>query len=121
MHYLRLYSDAKGESHFEENDLELTLQEFAPPAAPFYVSDQTDAARFSVFELPVGWGGDVHPAPKRQYFVCLSGSIEMTASDGDSRLISMGDVVLVEDTSGKGHITRVVGDESFVAALTQLD
>jgi len=69
----------------------------------------------------VGWGGEKHPAPKRQYFVCVAGSIEMTASDGESRLISIGDVVLVEDTHGKGHVTQVIGDESFVAALTQLE
>ncbi|MBO32559.1 MAG: cupin [Rhodospirillaceae bacterium] len=121
MRHIRLYADDHGESHFEDIIADLTLQDFAPPASPFYVSSQTDAARFSFFELPVGWGGEEHPAPKRQYFICISGCIEMTAGDGERRLISIGDVVLVEDTHGQGHITKVIGDESFVAALTQLE
>ena len=39
MNLIRLYSDAAGESHFEQVDLKLTLREFAPPAAPLRVSD----------------------------------------------------------------------------------
>ena len=57
MRHIRLYADDHGESHFEDIIADLTLQDFAPPASPFYVSSQTDAARFLFFELPVGWGG----------------------------------------------------------------
>ena len=43
MNVFRLYSDAAGESHFEQVDLKLTLREFAPPAAPLRVSDPQPA------------------------------------------------------------------------------
>ena len=39
MSLIRLYSDAAGESHFEQVELKLTLRKFAPPAAPLRVSD----------------------------------------------------------------------------------
>ena len=34
MIYTRLYSDANGESHFEDVGIELTLTNYAPPAPP---------------------------------------------------------------------------------------
>ena len=30
------------------------------------------------------------------------------ASDGESRIIKAGEVILVEDTSGKGHLSKAV-------------
>jgi hypothetical protein len=35
--------------------------------------------------------------------------IDITASDGETRHISTGEIVLVEDTTGKGHITKSSG------------
>jgi quercetin dioxygenase-like cupin family protein len=49
---------------------------------------------------------DWHNAPVRQYIVLLDGNIEIEVSDGEVRQFSGGDVLLVEDTSGKGHRTR---------------
>ena len=34
--------------------------------------------------------------------------MKITASDGESRFIGVGDVILVEDTSGKGHLSQHV-------------
>jgi hypothetical protein len=51
-----------------------------------------------------------HRAPRRQYVISLAGGISITASDGETRHIGAGEVVLVEDTTGKGHITRSSGD-----------
>ena len=31
--------------------------------------------------------------------------MKITASDGESRFIAAGDVILVEDTTGKGHLS----------------
>jgi quercetin dioxygenase-like cupin family protein len=51
---------------------------------------------------------DWHPAPRRQYIINLDGGVQLTASDGESRVIGAGEVVLVEDVSGKGHLSKSV-------------
>ncbi len=48
---------------------------------------------------------DWHPAPRRQYIVNLDAGVKITASDGESRFIAAGEVILVEDTTGKGHLS----------------
>src|ERR1700734_306123 len=50
-----------------------------------------------------------HPAPRRQYIINLDGGVQITASDGQARTIGAGEVVLVEDTTGKGHLSKSVG------------
>ena len=50
-----------------------------------------------------------HRAPRRQYVISLAGGISITASEGETRHIGAGEIVLVEDTTGKGHITRSSG------------
>jgi hypothetical protein len=37
--------------------------------------------------------------------------VRITASDGEARIIGPGEIVLVEDTSGKGHLSKSVGDK----------
>jgi len=49
----------------------------------------------------------------------LSGTVEVTASDGESRRFGPGSLALLEDTRGKGHSTRVL-DEDVVMLVTQL-
>jgi len=46
---------------------------------------------------------DWHVTPRRQYIVLLAGFVEIQASDGESRTFGPGDIVLVEDITGKGH------------------
>ena len=108
LRYVRLCADDRGESHFDLHDVPMTMKEFAPPAAPLAVSDPQAASSFVLIQLPVAWGGDEpHPSPSRQMLYCLSGSFMVTASDGDARSFQAGDALLLEDTSGKGHVTEV--------------
>jgi hypothetical protein len=37
--YVRLYADADGESHFSDEEMELRLVNFAPPAQPFKIKE----------------------------------------------------------------------------------
>jgi quercetin dioxygenase-like cupin family protein len=54
---------------------------------------------------------DWHPAPRRQYVITLFGQGEIELSDGTKRRFGAGDIMLADDTAGRGHITRVVGAE----------
>jgi quercetin dioxygenase-like cupin family protein len=65
-------------------------------------------------EAPAGWSTDWHPSSARNLFIVLTGEWEVTASDGESRRFSVGDVLLVDDTSGKGHRSRVISDSLAV-------
>jgi hypothetical protein len=117
--YVRLYADAAGESHFAEVAVPLVAADFAPPARPMNLSAFVPATRWAFFEIPAGWIGDWHPTPRRQVFFWLAGEVEITASDGAVRRFPAGTVLLVEDTTGKGHHSRTVAADTL-AAVVQL-
>ncbi|HKP36695.1 MAG TPA: hypothetical protein VJT71_07545 [Pyrinomonadaceae bacterium] len=120
MKYTRLYATEDGESHFEQIAVDLSLTEYAPPAPPLWLSDTLRAAEFRFMQAPSGWSSDWHPSSARNLFVVLSGEWEVTASDGESRRFGVGTVLLVEDTSGKGHTSRVTSESDSVAVMVQL-
>ena len=108
--YVRIHCDPDGESHFEDAQLAFKLVDFAPPAPPISVSEPLAADSVAVISSPAGWRGDWHPAPGRQLMFVLAGELEVQVSDGEVRRFAPGDVLLVEDTSGKGHVSEVVGE-----------
>jgi len=63
---------------------------------------------------PAGRVSDWHTAPRRQYVITLSGRGELEVSGGKKIAVEPGHIELVEDTTGKGHITRVIGTEDRV-------
>jgi len=120
MKYIRVYADASGESHYEDMAAEMVPQNVAPPAQPPSFSAMTPATGAAFARFPAGWEGGWHPAPRRQYFLVLTGQCESETSDGDRRSHGPGSVVLLEDTTGKGHRARVVGDGEVLAVVVQL-
>lgn len=117
--YVRLYSDGEGESHFEEVTATMEPVDFAPPAPPLNVASLGAASGLSLVGGRSDWGGTTsHPSPARQMICTLAGRFEVTASDGRAREFGSGSLLLLEDTSGTGHATRVLTDELVVAAVT---
>jgi len=108
--YLRIFADSEGCSHFEIKKISLESKDYAPPASPLNTSVPETAERSVFLELPVGWYGDWHPAPVQQWLIIMSGECEFEVGDGEFSLRKTGDVVVLDDTTGKGHQTRVVGD-----------
>jgi hypothetical protein len=51
---------------------------------------------------------DWHPAPRRQFAINMTGVLEAEVSDGTRRRIGPGELVFLEDTVGKGHVTRLI-------------
>ncbi len=105
MKIVRLYTGTDNESHFEDIDVEMNQQGV----------DQVSALQPShgiIFRsAPASHRSSYHTAPRRQYVITLSGQVEIETGDGTVRRFGAGDVMLAEDTSGRGHITRVVGDQ----------
>jgi quercetin dioxygenase-like cupin family protein len=108
--YHRIYADAQGGSHFDFVTVEQRLASGAPPAAPFYVSGDKPASKYRFYSFQPGWIGDWHPSPARQFLALMSGAVEAETTDGTVRQLGPGDLVLLEDTSGKGHVTRNIGE-----------
>jgi len=104
MKILRLYTDDQGETHFEEVDIRLKANSGNGWKASRRLPGKGLVLGESSLEHEVDW----ELAPRRQYMVNLDTSVEITVSDGETRLIELGDIVLMEDTTGKGHISRAV-------------
>lgn len=121
MEYTRIYSDENGESHFEDIEVEFTVTDFAPPAPPLGLSSFSASKRFGYMTAPPGWYGDWHPAPAKQICIYISGFVEAQVSDGEVRTFGPGSVTLLEDTSGTGHRSRIVGEEDAILAVVQLE
>lgn len=115
MQYFRIYADRDGESHFEDLDIELDEQ----PNGSAY-SDLYPATGIIFRRTPADQFLDWHPAPRRQFVITLSGEAEVEASDGEVRQIGPGTIMLAEDTTGKGHITRGVGQEDRISLFIPL-
>jgi hypothetical protein len=105
MKITRLYTGDDNESHFEEVDVE---QSFADR---LHASALQPALGIAFRSAPANHFSDFHPVPKRQYVITLSGQVEIETGNGTIRRFGPGDVMLAEDTGGRGHITRVVGGQ----------
>jgi quercetin dioxygenase-like cupin family protein len=64
-----------------------------------------------------------HPAPHKQYVVCLDGGVQIEVSKpaGDTRVFQPGSVFYVEDTHGRGHKSSSVNGEIRRSIFIQAD
>ncbi|HZG73801.1 MAG TPA: hypothetical protein VEY51_19875 [Chondromyces sp.] len=97
----RVYSDFNGDSHFE--DITVPLEEAGNIGKLSTVLPATGIV-FRQVEPTYDW--DFHTAPHKQYIILLDGKIEIETSLGEKRTFSGGEVLLMEDTVGKGHKTK---------------
>ena len=99
-----LYTDAQGQSHFRDIEVEWVEEKHFSK-----MSRRLPATGIIFRETSGDYDLDWHPAPRRQYIINLDAGVRLTASDGESRVIGAGEVILVEDTRGKGHLSQAVG------------
>jgi len=112
--YTRMFHDADGASHLEELTRDLTPADFSPPAEPGHLAEFLEGAGTLFFGAEPPWSGETpHPSPQRQIFCLMRGTAEVTMSDGATRRFRPGDLVIVDDTEGVGHSTRIVGEETI--------
>lgn len=101
-----LYEDENGISHFR--DLDIPWETTTPSGS---MSARLPAHGIIFRQTKATYDLDWHPAPRRQYIINLDAGVKITASDGESRIIGAGEVVLVEDVSGKGHLSQAVNGQ----------
>jgi quercetin dioxygenase-like cupin family protein len=114
--YVHVYADATGASHFRDEHFEFTRGRDA-------LSTHVLAAKggATLLRLKAGAVEDWHNAPRAWFLIVLQGASQVTTSDGQVRQFLPGSVVLLDDTTGKGHQTRAIGEIDHIAAVIPID
>ena len=96
-----LYVDDKGETHFRDIEVEWKHE-----GRGGKMSDTFPATGIIFRETPGSYDYEWHPAPRRQYIINLDAGVSIPASDGETRIIGAGEVILVEDTPARAISPR---------------
>ena len=110
MKVVRIHTGADNQTHFQELDLDTFAK----------LSAQVGAGPIRLNQGPARSFSDFHNAPRRQYVMMLSGQMEIEIGDGSKRVFDPGDVLVAEDLTGKGHVTRGIGEQPRVSLAIPL-
>jgi quercetin dioxygenase-like cupin family protein len=110
----RLYTGPDGQTHAEESEAKFTVD---GPNEVFKLMAITGA---ELHRYPPGTIQDWHNAPRRQYVITLGGQGEVELAGGKKIHMAPGHIELAEDTTGKGHITRTLGNEDRITLTLPL-
>jgi hypothetical protein len=111
----RIYTGQDGQTHAEK--IEVKLQ---PQPNGGEQSDIIHSADALIHRFPPGGVTGWHTAPRRQYVITLSGHAEVELAKGKTFRVGPGQVVLAEDLTGKGHITRILASEDWIVLAVPL-
>jgi hypothetical protein len=107
---LTAVADARdGSAEFRDLELPRELSEIADGVPPVLITAPLQALGASLVEVPEGSEAEPipHTAARAQLIVLLTGALEIDTG-AETRRFSAGEMVLVADTSGRGHITRIL-------------
>ena len=107
----RIYTGPDGLSHAEEIEMKLTGN-----ATEMMKATGVEFSR----RAPAGGSNEWHTGPRRQFVITLSGQGEIELAGGKKVAVGPGHINLIEDTTGKGHITRNLGSEDRIAITIPL-
>ena len=116
MKVTRVYTGDDNRSHFE--DVDVPLEDGGPIGR---LSDLVAATGVIFRETGGDYHLDFHNAPRRQYVVNLEGDVEIEVGDGTRRMLRAGAILLAEDTTGQGHISRAVDGKPRKTLFITLD
>lgn len=108
MRLVRIYADDAGVSHLEETRIALSPDNLGRISAPM-----APGPGAFLRELRAGLAVDFHCAPRRQIIFVVGGTVEVEAGDGARASIGPGAAIWVEDTAGRGHLTRVGAEKAM--------
>ena len=106
MRVTRIYTGDDQQSHFE--DVEIDLKNLGLRGK---LSEPWPAREVIFREVDGDYELAFHNAPRRQLVVNLTGSVEIEVGDGSVRQLGPGSILLAEDTTGQGHISRAINSE----------
>jgi hypothetical protein len=112
--YTKVVATADGGSAFEDAELRLDGHDVSL-GTPSLLVGALGPAQPVVFVRLLAFDGSPHTASEPQWVVVLRGMIEVEVSDGSARRFGPGELVLATDATGRGHVTRLAGDEPVEA------
>ena len=116
MKVVRVFTGPDGQSHFDDLDVPLIN------SGPAGETSELQKATGVLFRHTTGsYNYSFHNAPRRQYVVNLRGGVEIEVGDGTIRQLAPGDILLAEDVTGQGHISRAIGGEPRDSLFITLD
>lgn len=101
MKITKIFCGENGESYFEDIEIPLIDQ-----GEIGFLSEGMSVKKLQFRKVSADYDYDFHNAPQKQYIVLLDGGVEIETSLGEIRQFKTGEILLVEDISGKGHKTR---------------
>jgi hypothetical protein len=111
----RLFTGPDGKTHVEEHEIPIK-----PQGRGTELSDTVAVSNLQFRRTNQDYNLDWHPAPRRQYVVTLSGESEVELDGGRKIRLGPGHILLAEDTTGQGHISRAVGSADRVSLFITL-
>jgi hypothetical protein len=112
----RIFTGSDGLTHAEEIDIKLR-----PGAANLgELSESVKVSGLEFRRTAPNYFNDWHRAPRRQYVVTLSGRGEIELAGGKKIPLEPGHILLAEDLTGKGHISRGIGTEDRISLFIHL-
>ena len=99
-------ASAEGATRFEDVELEGTMTHIVDGVPPLLMSGPFECSEITFVEQPkdaAAW--EVHVAPRKQWLIVICGRVGITTTDGKCREVGPGEVILLEDTAGRGHLT----------------
>lgn len=109
MKITRFVATPDGGSRFEEIGIPITTPRQDADGHTLMLSTAYTSPGVCFVDLPEDLNQDWHQAPTRQIVVVLSGTVEVTTTDGQTRRWSTGETFIAADVNGRGHRTRTVG------------
>jgi hypothetical protein len=122
----RIFTGPDGLAHAEDIELKLNgrgvSEMLTATGAEFSVRPPTPGASPSNTAASSSTDPGWHRGPARQFVITLSGNSEVEVSGGVHVLAGPGHINLIDDTTGKGHITRNFGpDDRIVLTIPLAD
>ena len=111
----RLYTGTDGKTKVEEYEIPLKAQDKGTDLSVVVPAKSVQFRRTNK-DYNLDW----HPAPARQYVVTLSGESEVELEGGRKIHLRPGNILLVEDTAGQGHISRAIGSGDRISLYIPL-
>jgi quercetin dioxygenase-like cupin family protein len=111
MEFPMIQADGRGETRFGVQDIPSRELAVGPPPNPMgQMSDLGAVTAMSVISFRAGTEAPAHNAPQPYVVIVLSGEGEVATSDGEARRFHAGELLLCNDLTGKGHVTRAITD-----------
>lgn len=108
----RIFTGPDGQTHSEEINVKLVRDD-----ASTELSEMVKAPGVRFRRQAPNYFEDWHTAPRKQYVITLSGRGEIEIAGGKKIPLGPGHILLVEDLTGKGHISRGVGTEERISLI----